>query len=51
MYKYIGIDVSKATLDLYDGQKSYKVSNDLSGFKEIIQLSATKKELFLSLSL
>ncbi len=45
MYKYIGIDVSKATLDLYDGQTSYKVSNDLSGFKEIIELGSKKKEL------
>jgi len=47
VYKYIGIDVSKATLDLYDGQKSYKVSNDLSGFKEIIQLGSKEEELCL----
>ena len=47
MYKYIGIDISKATLDLYDGVKSYKVSNDLIGFKEVCKLSAKKKELCL----
>ncbi len=46
MYKYIGIDVSKATLDVYDGQESYKVSNDLSGYKAITQL-ASKEELCL----
>jgi len=45
MYKYIGIDVSKATLDLYDGKKSYKVSNDTIGFKEIEKLSIKEKEL------
>jgi len=45
MYKYIGIDVSKATLDLYDGNKSYKVSNDTNGFKEIRRLSGNTEEL------
>lgn len=47
MYQYIGIDISKATLDMYDGEKSYKVSNDLSGFKEIMRLSPKKEELCL----
>ena len=47
MYKYIGIDVSKATLDVYDGQKSHKVRNDLSGFKAIMQLVSQKEELCL----
>ncbi len=45
MYKYIGIDVSKATLDLYDGKKSYKVSNDTIGFKEVEKLSTKAEEL------
>lgn len=45
MYKYIGIDVSKATLDVYDGKKSYKVSNDTIGFKEVEKLSTKEKEL------
>ena len=47
MYKYIGIDVSKATLDVYDGHKSHKVRNDLSGFKAIMQLASQKEELCL----
>ena len=47
MYKYIGIDVSKATLDVYDGQESYKVSNDLSGYKAITQLASKEEELCL----
>ena len=47
MYQYIGIDVSKATLDLYDGKKSYKVSNDTTGFKEVRKLSVKKEELCL----
>ena len=47
MYKYIGIDISKATLDLYDGTKSYKVRNDVTGFKELRALSKRTKELCL----
>ena len=47
MYKYIGIDVSKVTLDLYDGEKSYKVSNDTTGFKEVRKLSSKTEELCL----
>jgi len=47
MYKYIGIDISKATLDLYDGAKSYKVSNDTAGFKEVCKLSQHKRDLCL----
>lgn len=45
MYQYIGIDVSKATLDLYDGNHSYKVSNDKKGFNEIRKLASKKEEL------
>ena len=45
MYKYIGIDISKATLDLFDGSKSYKFENNENGFQEILQhFGTTKKE-------
>ena len=33
MKNYIGIDISKATLDVYNGKKSYKFENDENGFK------------------
>ena len=39
MKKYIGIDISKATLDVYDGKKSYKFKNNTQGFKQIVSLS------------
>ena len=39
MSNYIGIDISKATLDVYDGEKSYKFKNDQSGFEQIVSLS------------
>jgi len=35
---YIGIDISKATLDVYDGKKSHKFKNDKSGFEQIVSL-------------
>ena len=35
---YIGIDVSKLTLDVWIQGKSYKLSNDLKGFKRIERL-------------
>jgi transposase len=38
MRDYIGIDVSKATLDVYDGKKSYKFENNEAGFKKIVGL-------------
>ena len=38
MRDYIGIDVSKATLDVYDGKKSYKFENNETGFKKIVGL-------------
>ena len=47
MEKYIGIDISKATLDLYDGEKSYKVSNNREGFTFIRKLAKHKKDLVL----
>ena len=45
MYKYIGIDISKATLDLYDGKKSSKITNDTQGFQFILErYGATKRD-------
>ena len=38
MKNYIGIDISKATLDVYDGKKSYKFENNENGFKHIVAL-------------
>ena len=38
MKNYIGIDISKSSIDVYDGKKSYKFENNESGFKEIITL-------------
>jgi len=38
MKQYIGIDISKSTIDVYDGKKSYKYENSISGFKEILPL-------------
>jgi len=47
MEKYIGIDISKATLDLYDGEKSYKVNNNREGFTFIRKMAKHKKDLVL----
>ena len=33
---FIGIDVSKAKLDVFDGKKSYQVKNNLTGFNKLI---------------
>ena len=44
MQQYIGIDVSKATLDVYDGKKSYKFENNETGFKKIVLLAEEIKE-------
>lgn len=38
MEQYIGIDISKSTLDVYDGKKSYKFENNETGFKKIVAL-------------
>jgi transposase len=38
MKDYIGIDISKSTLDVYDGKKSYKFENNETGFKKTIAL-------------
>jgi transposase len=47
MKNYIGIDISKATLDVYNGKKSYKFENDDNGFKQIVSLSEDIKNTIL----
>jgi len=47
MKQYIGIDISKATLDVYDGKKSYKFENSETGFKEIVSLAKDIKNTIL----
>ena len=48
MKNYIGIDISKASIDVYDGKKSYKFENNENGFKKIISLSEDiKKTIFI----
>ena len=47
MIKYIGIDISKATLDYYDGTRSLQVSNDPKGFRKIISEAGVNEELCL----
>ena len=47
MKNYIGIDISKATLDVYNGKKSYKFENDENGFKQIVSLSEDIKNTIL----
>ena len=38
MKEYIGIDISKSSIDVYDGKKSYKLENNEDGFLMIISL-------------
>jgi len=47
MKNYIGIDISKATIDVYDGKKSYKFENNETGFKQIVSLSEEIKNTIL----
>jgi len=47
MKNYIGIDVSKSTIDVYDGKKSYKFENNETGFKQIVSLSEEIKNTIL----
>lgn len=35
--KIVGIDVSKLTIDVYDGKKSYQFKNTIVGFKKLIK--------------
>ena len=44
MKNYIGIDISKASIDVYDGKKSYKFENNENGFNKIISLVENIKE-------
>jgi len=39
MKNYIGIDISKSTIDVYNGEKSYKFENNEHGFKELVSLA------------
>ena len=48
MKNYIGIDISKSSIDVYDGQKSYKFENNEDGFQEVVALSENiKKTVFI----
>ena len=47
MKNYIGIDVSKSTIDVYDGKKSYKFENSEIGFKQVVSLSEEMNETIL----
>ena len=47
MEQYIGIDISKATLDIYDGKKSYKFENNETGFQKIVTLAKEIKDTIL----
>ena len=44
MKNYIGIDISKSSIDVYDGKKSYKFKNDEGGFRKVVLLSENIKE-------
>jgi transposase len=47
MKNYIGIDISKATLDVYNGKNSYKFENDENGFNDIVSLAEDIKNTIL----
>lgn len=36
--KYLGIDVSKDVLDVFDGKESYQIKNSIPGFKQLLKL-------------
>jgi len=44
MKNYIGIDISKSTIDVYDGKKSYKFENNEHGFKKVVSLAEEIKD-------
>jgi len=44
MENYIGIDISKSSVDVYDGKKSYKFENNKSGFNSIVKLCENIKD-------
>jgi len=37
--KIVGIDVSKLTFDVYDGNKNYQFKNDYAGFRQLLKLT------------
>ena len=47
MKNYIGIDISKTSLDVYDGKKSYKFKNSEEGFNSIVALMKNPKDTVL----
>ena len=48
MKKYIGIDISKSSIDVYDGKKSYKFDNNEVGFNSVVSLvEAIKESIFI----
>ncbi|CAA6799416.1 MAG: Unknown protein [uncultured Sulfurovum sp.] len=48
MKKYIGIDISKSSIDVYDGKKSYKFDNNEVGFNSVVSLvEAIKETIFI----
>ncbi|CAA6808282.1 MAG: Unknown protein [uncultured Sulfurovum sp.] len=48
MKKYIGIDVSKSSIDVYDGKQSYKFENNEIGFEAVVFLvEAIKETIFI----
>jgi len=47
MKNYIGIDVSKSTIDVYNGKRSYKFENNETGFKQVVSLSEKIKDTVL----
>jgi len=44
MKNYIGIDISKSSIDVYDGKKSYKFKNNKDGFQKVVLLNENIKE-------
>jgi len=44
MKNYIGIDISKSTIDVYDGKKSHKFENNEIGFNKVVALVEEIKE-------
>lgn len=41
---FVGIDVSKDTLDVYDGSTFYQIQNGYAGFKKLLKLSGERSQ-------
>ncbi|MFD2607173.1 IS110 family transposase [Euzebyella marina] len=41
---FVGVDVSKDTLDVYDGNTFYQIKNSYSGFKKLMKLSGVHSQ-------